>query len=268
MFDQALGNRPVRQIPAVFVIFLAAMVGAQAARVPDGTSARQRYDSCLNLTKTNPQAALHDAQNWQHGGGGAPAAHCAALALVGLKQYGEAARRLDELARGQGIAGGAMRSELFDQAGNAWMLDGKARAAQTSFSQALAISSNDPDLFADLARAHAMSKDWQGAEADLTAALALAPGRPDLLVLRASARQAEGNKRAARADIDAALRDHPDLPGALLERGAIKMDDGDVAGARADWQRTIASDPQSGAAALAREHIEAMDAAVRAAKRR
>jgi tetratricopeptide (TPR) repeat protein len=256
-------------VKQAFIIFaLLFTTGAMAAPARDDAAARQRYMSCLALTKTNPTAALHDAENWHHKNGGVPAAHCAALALVGLKHYGEAARRLDELARGQGIATGALRSELLDQAGNAWMLDGKAHAAIASFSQALAISSNDPDLFADLARAHAMSKDWQAAEADLTAALALAPGRADLLVLRASARHAEGNKRGARADIAAALRDHPDLPGALLERGAMKMDDGDVAGARADWQRTIAADPQSDAAALARKHIAAMEAAIKAAQRR
>jgi tetratricopeptide (TPR) repeat protein len=254
----------VKQLLPAFVFLFAATAAAAPAR--DEAAARQRYDGCLSEARTNPAGALGNAEDWLHHDGGIPAAHCAALALVGLKRYGDAAGKLDALAREKDIAGGAMRSELLDQAGNAWMLAGQPGNADASFSEALAISSGDPDLFADLARAKAMEKDWKAAEADLNAALAIEPGRADLLVLRASARHAEGRKAQARADIDQVLEGHPDFADALEERGELKLDAGDVAGARADWQRTIATAPNSGAADEARKNLADMDAAAKAAK--
>jgi tetratricopeptide (TPR) repeat protein len=244
----------------LLLVLLPVTAGLAAPRDREA-AARQRYDGCLSQTRSNPAGALGNAEDWLHHDGGVPASHCAALALVGLKRYGEAAARLDALAREKDIAGGAMRSELLDQAGNAWMLAGQPGNADTSFSQALAISSGDPDLFADLARAKAMEKDWKSAEADLNAALAIDPGRPDLLVLRASARHAAGRKAQARADIDQVLASRPDFADALVERGELKLDAGDVDGARADWQRTIATAPTSGAAEEARKHLADMDAA-------
>jgi tetratricopeptide (TPR) repeat protein len=254
--DRKLGETVVKKIPVLLALVLAA--GAAHAE-----TAAQHYETCLAQAQANPPAALGNANNWIKSGGGIPAGHCAALALIGLHRYAEAANRLDALARERGIASGAMRSELLDQAGNAWMLAGQPANADASLSAALIISARDPDLFSDLARAHAMERDWKSAEADLNAALALAPGRPDLLVLRASARHAEGRKAQARADIDGVLRAHPDFPDALLERGELEMDAGDVAGARADWQRTIAAGPGSGAAQVARKHIADMDAAAK-----
>lgn len=254
----------MKQLLPIFVCLFAA--AAAAAPAHDEAAARQRYDGCLNEAHTNPAGALGNAEDWHRHDGGVPASHCAALALVGLKRYAEAAGELDALARGKGIASGAMRSELLDQAGNAWLLAGQPSNADASFSEALAISSGDPDLFADLARAKAMEKDWKSAEADLNAALAIDPGRPDLLVLRASARHAAGRKAQARADIDQVLASHPDFPDALVERGELRLDAGDVAGARADWQRTIATAPHSGAADEARKHIADMDAAAAKAK--
>ena len=65
-------------------------------------------------------------------GGGPPAQHCAAVALVGLKRYAEARRKA-------GCAGPGARAwaifgpRLFDQAGNAWMLAGEiGKAVQVS----------------------------------------------------------------------------------------------------------------------------------------
>ena len=180
---------------------------AHAASILERADAKLRYQECLNLTDHDPKAALDMATKWGKAKGGAPAQHCAAIALVSLKHYSEAAKRLDALGRAPDM--GNLRATVFDQAGNAWMLAGDARKAAASFSAALALSANDPDLYADLARAQAMLKQWSEVEADLNAALALAPKRTDLLILRASARQALGKLVQAREDADAALKLNP-----------------------------------------------------------
>src|SRR6201996_1537899 len=165
----------------------------------------QHYRLCLNASSNNPAAALIDAETWAKQGGGVPAQHCAALALVGLKRYGEAGTRLDRLAAVKDLPNPSFRTELFDQAGNAWLLAGDGAKAVQSFSAALALSAGDPDLFADLARAQAMVKNWHEVDLDLNAALQINPRRADLLVLRASARRALRRFDEAHADIDTAL---------------------------------------------------------------
>ena len=249
----------------LFGLTLTVLPVAVAAAAPASKPVKDRYTSCLALSDSNPLAALGEANGWSRSGGGVAADHCAALALVSLKRYGEAAAKLDAIARAPGVPNIAMRAEIFDQAGNAWMLDGNARNADASFSSALALGRPDPDLYADLARAKAMQKDWRSAEADLNAALALMPERPDLLVLRASALHAMGRKAQARADIAHVLSAHPGYADALIERGVMKSDEGDFAGARADWQEVASGAPQSLAGQEARKRIADLDAAIAAA---
>lgn len=248
-------------IPILVALF-AAMGGAAFAASPidnPALSGQTRYDRCLDLAQKKPQTAFDAALIWRDDGGGAPARHCIAVALVGLKHYGEAAYRLDKLAHDPSAGGASMRAALLDQAGNAWMLAGQPEDAVASLSAALKLSPQDADLLADRARARAMKKDWRGAVSDLTAALTRDPNRPELLVLRASARRALGQKRAARADIDKALRLRPNYDEALVERGAMRFDAGDRKGARADWRKVIMEAPRSAAADAAREHIQQLE---------
>ena len=202
-----------------------------------------RYDACLRQVQSNPQAALATANAWQNGG--TAATHCAAVALVGLKRYAEAAAKLDMLARGAGLEL-KLRGEILGQAGNAWLLAGNAKNAAASFAAELTLNPRDPDAFADEARAKAAQKDWAGAVSNLTAALAIDGRRADLLVLRASARHALGHKVDARADLEKALDLQPGMPDALVERGSMKREGGDVAGARADWQAAARAQGEAG----------------------
>ena len=216
---------------------LAPAISAHAASILQSADAKLRYESCLSLANLNPNAALGVAAQWSKAKGGAPADHCAAMALVELKRYPEAATRLDALGRAQDM--GNLRASVFDQAGNAWMLAGDATKAASSFSAALALSANDADLYADLARAQAMQKEWSEVEADLNAALALQPRRVDLLILRASAREAQGKLKPAFDDADAALKIKPNSAEALVQRGEITRQIGDVAGARRDFEAAL-----------------------------
>jgi tetratricopeptide (TPR) repeat protein len=230
----------------VFAVPASAAVGN--ARPPTDS---QHYRLCLAASSNNPVSALADAEDWIRNGGGVPAQHCAALALVGLKRYAEAGARLDKVAADKAVPDASFRSELSDQAGNAWLLAGNGARAVQSFTAALALSGGDADLFADLARAQAMRKNWHEVDLDLNAALQMMPRRADLLILRASARRALKRYPEARADIEAALKIKPGDGGALVERGLLRRQMGDLGGARRDFQAAL----KTGAAAEAQENL-------------
>ncbi len=213
------------------------------------------YRRCLADSNDNPTIALADAEAWAKAGGGVPAEHCAALALVSLKRYAEAGARMDKIAGGRAKLDAGFRVELYDQAGNAWLLAGDGARAVQSFSGALTLSAGDPDLFADLARAQAMRRDWQEVVLDLNAALQLAPRRADLLVLRASARRALKRYQDALADTEAALKLKPGDGGALVERGLLRRQLGDVGGARRDFQAAL----KTSSGSVAQEAKENLD---------
>ena len=234
---------------------LALWASTGAGLAATAPSTKDQYDLCLARLSTDPAGALAQAGAWAKTGGGAPADHCAALALVGLRRYGEAATKLDSLARSRFAATAEMRTALFDQSGNAWLLAGRPDSAIASFSAALAVDPLDADILSDRARAYAVKLSWAKAESDLTAALLVSPERADLYVLRGSARHALGRKTDARVDFDRALKLQPRNPDALVERGATKLESGDVAGARADWQSVVASFPGSPAAETARQYL-------------
>lgn len=240
-----------RIFPFVLLAFAAPSPAAAAESVTD-------YAQCVALVRQNPSLADDRARAWQNLGGGAAAIHCSALALTALKRYSEAGRKLDGLARDRSVRSLNDRAELFDQAGNAWMLANLPNNAVLSFSAALEAIPNAIDALSDRARARAMLKDWEGAEADLTAALMQDQNRADLLVLRASARHALGHKPGAAADLLRALSLYPNYPAALVERGAMKYEIGDKNGARADWKKAAASSNGGEAAEAAKRNLAAM----------
>lgn len=240
------------------LLFTATSAMAQVSRLDDTSlGGGDRYDNCLLLIRTNPQAALSAASDWESKDGGGAAIHCEALSLVALHRYAEAAGRLDTLARTTNNA--TDRAELYDQAGNAWLLARRPDNAQNSFTVALTFKPRDADLYADRARAFALKPDWVSADNDLTAALAAAPNRGDLLVLRASARHAMGKKAEARADIDQALALNSGNVDALELRGEMKAEAGDQIGAQTDWKTVVAQAPRSAAAKDAQDHLSALN---------
>jgi tetratricopeptide (TPR) repeat protein len=214
---------------------------------------KERYIRCIALAESNPRGGYEEAKAWRDGG--SAAMHCSAIALVGLGHYAEAATILTELAHNPASGDASMRAQLYDQAGNAWLLGDQPGNALPLFTTALTLAPHQADMFADRARARAMHKDWQGADADLTSALGIDSERADLYVLRASARHAEGMKPEARADIDRALGIYPDYAEALVERGTLKLESGDVAGARADWEIVVKASPDSDAGHTAKQHL-------------
>jgi tetratricopeptide (TPR) repeat protein len=247
----------------LFIVVFSAFPVAAAVRGPSGPAPRGPSDSvhyrrCLIDSNANPAIALADAESWAKSGGGVPAQHCAALALVTLKRYVEAGTRLDKMAADRGVPDISFRTALYDQAGNAWLLAGDGARAVQSFSAALALSAGDADLFADLARAQAMRKNWHEVDLDLNAALQLSPRRTDLLVLRASVRRALKRYEDARNDLEAALKLKPRDGDALVERGLLRKDLGDLGGARRDFQAALKSSSGE-TAAQAKENLASLN---------
>ena len=215
-----------------------------------------RYRDCLAKLDRNPDVALDDAEAWTEEGGGGPARHCAALALVKLGRTAEAARRFTELAKEPDASDTALRAELYAQAGNAWLLARNPNAAYGAFSQALALTPDDTDMRFDRARAAVVAQDFSAARSDLDAVLTAHPNATDALILRASTRREQGDLDGAARDADQAVMLAPNAPEAWLERGLVHSVRNQRQAAVADWRQVVTMSPQSDAADAARRLIE------------
>jgi regulator of sirC expression with transglutaminase-like and TPR domain len=249
--------RPARYLllPLAFVAGAALAVAAEDNPFGSGDP----YQACVAAVNVKADDAFEKALAWRDHGGGLPAEHCAALALLSLDEPGEAASRLNALAQRKDAGTAAERSALLAQSGNAWLLANQVENAEAALSAALKLTPRDAELWTDRARARAARQDWANAETDLNTALTYNKTRPEIYVLRASARAAQSNKAGYKADIDAALALDPTFPDALVERGAMKMEAGDNAGARADFVQVLVRAPDSAAADTVRKRIEALE---------
>jgi tetratricopeptide (TPR) repeat protein len=238
-----------------------------AARPPHSAEAdAETYDRCMKLARQNPREAQTLAQAWHAQGGAHPADHCAAVALIGLGKYQEGATRLQALAQAMIMsAPAALRADVLDQAGQAWLLAGDPVRAYVAEGQAVSLHPSDPDLLIDRAEAAASAGYLDRAVADLDRVLESHPDRVDALIYRASAYRALDRLDPARADIDKALARAPHSAAALLERGNIRRLEGDATGARGDWEEVGHIAPGSPADMAARanlEHLASGDGAV------
>ncbi len=251
---------PKRANSAALLLALPLLVAAAPSKPPVVRIGppSQQYDACLAQARRDPGAALETAEAWRESGGGFPAQHCAAIALIGLKRYGQAAQRLEELASAMMTEPAAVRGGALDQAGQAWLLADRLDRAKAAFDAALGFEPHNPEFMIDRAEALAEGGHYWEAIDDLNRALALDPNNVDALVFRASAYRHVGGADAlelAQADVDRALKLAPDSVSGLLERGNIRHLRGDTVGARADWQKVIALAPQSLAAQYARGNL-------------
>ena len=247
----------------LFALWFAAAVAAEPAGAPSPPAGPRNaeadaatYDRCLKLAKQNPGAAESLARTWHERGGAHPADHCAAVALFGLKRYKEAADRLDALALAMTTAPAGLRADVFDQAGQAWLLAGDPVRAYAAAGQAVGLHPNDPELLLDRAEAAAAAGYYDKALADLDHVLKIDPGRTEALIYRASANRALHRLDAALADAEKALAQTPNSASGLLERGNIRRLSDDLDGARADWERVGQLAPGSQADTAARANIE------------
>lgn len=240
------------------ILFSIGLTGAATAEL-DFLQSRE-YRHCMQLTRTSPNEAFERALSWQDAGGGPAAKHCAAVALMSLGHYKEAATRLEKLAKSMpDDAPGGIVADILGHAGIAWQQAGdptKAYAVQTA---ALELSPKHTILLADRAMTLIDSGKPREALADLDKAVEVAPDDPQLRVFRGSAHRQLGNLDRARADLGKALTLKPDHPEGLLERGIVHRLQGRKDAARQDWLKLIELHEGRPAADLARRNLEKLD---------
>lgn len=243
------------------VFATACVIAAPLLPTAPAASAAERqpeawYRGCMELADADPGRALEQAEARRSAGGGTPAGHCAAVALVRLGRLEEGAKRFEALA---GEADRAdLRAGLLDQAAGAWLLQGSADKALVLLDRAIAIAPFDAGLRLDKAAALADLGRYQDAVGELDRAVALEPSSADAYAFRASAQRRLNREDAALADLERALSLQPQHPEALLERGILRQLRGNRSGARADWETLVASAPRSAAADAARANLDAL----------
>jgi len=239
----------------LLLLILAAPAAAHEAPPAPADHARA-YATCMARARDQPDEALVSAGVWQKQGGGDAARHCAAVAMIGLGRYDEAAVRLEALA--QDIADTApldLRVGVLAQAGQAWLLAADAERALAAQTAALALEPGNIELLIDRGITLAsLNKYWEAVD-DLNAAHDLAPERPDILIFRASAYRYLDSLDLARDDIERALTIAPNDPDGLLERGILHRLAGEAEAARDDWRKVIAVAEGTPAAATARKNL-------------
>ena len=224
----------------------------------DGEAAKD-YADCMTLARSQPEQAFENATAWEGVGGAEAARHCAAVALLGLGHYGEAASRLQALAEAVKGPQAGLRPGLLAQAGQAWLLAAEPLRAYAVQSAALKLEPENVELWIDRAVTLATAENYWEAIDDLNEAESLAPARADILIFRASAyRFVEANDLALE-DVGRGLSLDPNNPEGLLERGILRRLGGDEAGARADWLKTLTVAPGSPAAQAAQANLESLD---------
>lgn len=246
---------PLRAFPSAALILLACAASVFAQT--DAEDAR-RYRECMALVEKNPDGAFDNALSWQGLGGGEAAEHCLAAALFGLKQYREAARRLEILAL-HSKERDAIRVGMLAHAARAWLLADDPGRSYDVLTAAIKLNPGDPDLLVDRAEARAAMKQYREAVDDLTEAVRLDPTHADAYVFRATAHRFLDDPARAEADAERALKIAPEHPEGLLERGILRRLKGDTAGARKDWLAVLHAAPGTAAAEAAQRNIEMMD---------
>lgn len=244
---------------AAFALLLWCGPAAHAATAEEEAHQAAVYNRCLAKAQSTPDMAFSEALAWHKMGGGLPARHCAAVALVGLRQYAEAAARLETLAEDAKTQDPDLRLGLLTQAAQAWQLAGRAERAERLQNLAIEAAPRDRQLRIDRAVTRlTLGKPWDAVD-DLNVALEIDGNDPEALLYRASAYRYLDALDLARDDVRRALKLDPKRPEAWLEQGILQQLGHDDTAARKSWQQVLALDPNGPAASAARARIEAMD---------
>lgn len=255
----------MRTLRLLCVIMLcAAPALAQAPKSNKGTTApdtmdpAKTYDLCLDTARLYPEQGVEFAGRWVGLGGGAPARHCQAVALMGLREYGEAATRLEELAE-KSKQTNEIRAGMLALAGQSWLLNGDNERAYAAQTAALKLMPGDVKLLLDRALTLAEAKNYWESIDDLNAAITADPKNADAYAFRASAYRMVSADDLAMDDAERALGlDANNLSG-LLERGILRRMAGEDNAARKDWMRILELEPDSDVAKTARANLERLD---------
>jgi tetratricopeptide (TPR) repeat protein len=208
----------------VALILPFALLQSDAAPTPG--AGNDRFQQCIALIDDDAPRAYEEAMAWAADTQSVQAYRCAAMALIGQNRYAEGARRLQSLANAVNPAETALRSSLWSQSGNAYLLARQPSEARSVLTRAIVTMEGDPtqlpDLLIDRARAYAMERDWRHSEEDLSRSLDIRPENALALRLRAAARMQQRSFDLAQADAMAAIRLEPQNQENTLILGDIR----------------------------------------------
>jgi tetratricopeptide (TPR) repeat protein len=243
------------------LLLLPAVVGAIEAGGggESGIDSSHRYRRCMALAENRPVEGYDTAIAWRQKGGGDPARHCIAAALMRLGQYSAAAAEFEDLATDLTARPSELRASLWGQAGLARLMADQSERAFDALTRAVELRPGNVDFRIDRAIALVAQKRLWEAIDDLNTALEVEPDRAESLVLRASVYRKVGGAALAREDLNRALQIDRENPEALLERGLLSRAANDRNGARRDWLRVVRLAPGTAIAASARELIQSID---------
>ena len=237
--------------------FVLAPVMASAQETPADPAS---YEACVALVESDAASALDMAKTLkrQRGDAEAGGTHCEALALMQLGRPAEAGDAFFNLAERLLRAEDALRSDIYAQAGDAWVLADEYDLAIRAYDNAIARMPDQAGFYEGRARVKALAGKWEGARDDAAEALARDPNFPAAMLIRSAASRTLGNPRAALADASHAVELNPHSLNALLERGLVHMALGDKASAWGDWSNVVRYAKETGRendpAALAAAH--------------
>lgn len=261
--NEDLPRLPSSSLRSALLLSLALALPLTARAQVDDSSAA--YEKCLALARKDPSNGFETGSAWRDQGGGLPAQHCVAVALMGLKEYVEAANRLEKLASEMVRESDSLRAGVLAQAAEAWSEAGQSDNAESAMTEALKLAPRNADYLVNRAVIYAQRQNYHAAVEDLNKALAIGGPRADALAYRAAAWRYLGDLKQARLDAEKAVQNDPNLAEGWLELGNIKRLAGDTNGARQGWMKVIALAPDSPAADDARDNIETLDVHVEGA---
>jgi len=194
---------------------------ALAQSNPYEAAERARYTACLERVETDPDNAYEDALAWKYDGGGWPARHCEARALVTLGEEAEGARRMEAMGMATDGGSDSMRILALAESGEAWLLAGEPENARRTYTQALSFNESSAPLWLGRARAARLLEMWTAAEADASAAISYDATSLEAWRIRAESRLELGQLDAAQSDMQRAREIDPADIETLVIRGRI-----------------------------------------------
>lgn len=206
----------------IFIISAVLLLGLHYPARAGDVDFDAKHKECLEEIAKDADTAYENAMIWQSEGGGRRARHCVAMALFALGHPGEAAFRLEKLAKAPDGGSPAMRVGYYAEAADFWLEADEPRKAFDASSAGLKIKRDDLLIRITRARAYGALGRWDYAETDLTSALAFHPGDARALHFRALARFEQDKLKAAETDIENSVAANNKDIDALVLRGKIR----------------------------------------------